>query len=141
MGREFKRAIHWFRRDLRITDNTALRYACDAADEVVPIYVSSAWRGYHHWTGEPRQRFLSGSLASLDGNLRSLGSRLHALEGDAVVELLSFARAHGCDAIFTNADPIPSARRPRGGSPSRPGPRGSSSDPSRITSCMARTRC
>jgi deoxyribodipyrimidine photo-lyase len=102
-----KTAIHWFRRDLRITDNTALAAAATAAEVVVPVYVASTWKGPHRWTGAPRQTFLCGSLASLDGNLRALGSRLIVREGNAVEALVRLARDTKADVVFTNRDPAP----------------------------------
>jgi deoxyribodipyrimidine photolyase len=33
-----KRIIHWFRRDLRISDNKSLYAACRDGDEVIPPY-------------------------------------------------------------------------------------------------------
>jgi deoxyribodipyrimidine photo-lyase len=107
-----KTAIHWFRRDLRITDNTALAAAAKAAEAVVPVYVASGWRKNHRWTGAPRQTFLCGSLASLDGNLRTIGSRLIVREddADAVAELMKLARETKAEAIFTNRDPDPFGR-------------------------------
>lgn len=106
-----KIAIHWFRRDLRITDNTALAVAVTQAESVVPVYVASSWRGEHGWTGAPRQTFLCGSLAALDGNLRSMGGRLIVREGNAVEVLVRLAREVGAGAVFTNADPDPFGRR------------------------------
>ena len=65
--------IHWFRRDLRIADNTALCRAAKPGIPVVPVYILSDWRGTHHWTGPNRQHFLCGSLESLAKNLETLG--------------------------------------------------------------------
>lgn len=110
-SKQFTRAIHWFRRDLRLTDNSALARASDESAEVVPVYVVSEWRGRHHWTGEPRQRFLVGCLASLDANLRSVGSRLYLRKGDPVEELLALAMEAGVEAIFLNRDPDPHGRQ------------------------------
>jgi deoxyribodipyrimidine photo-lyase len=100
-----KTAIHWFRRDLRITDNTALAAAAEEAEQVVPVYVASDWKGGHRWTGAPRQTFLCGSLAALDGNLRAIGGRLVILEGDAAGALAKLARETQAGAVFTNRDP------------------------------------
>ena len=100
-----KRVIHWFRRDLRVTDNTSLAAAVAAADEVIPVYVVSDWREKHGWTGAPRQTFLCGSLAALDGNLRALGGRLIVREGEAVEALVKLVRETQARAIFTNRDP------------------------------------
>lgn len=105
-----KTAIHWFRRDLRITDNTALAAAASEAGAVVPVYVASAWRGVHRWTGSPRQTFLCGSMASLEANLRAIGGRLVVREGDAVEALVTLAREAGAEAVFTNRDPDPFGR-------------------------------
>ena len=61
--------IHWFRRDLRLTDNTALHHAAKEAEQVVPVYILSTWKDTHQWTGSKRQQFLCGSLTSLASNL------------------------------------------------------------------------
>ncbi len=105
-----KTAIHWFRRDLRITDNTALAAAVEEAEHVVPVYVVSGWKNAHRWTASPRQTFLCGSLAALDGNLRAAGGRLIVREGDAVEALVKLARETKAGAVFTNRDPDPFGR-------------------------------
>lgn len=108
-----KRVIHWFRRDFRITDNTALSAAVAAAGsdgEVIPVYVASDWKGSHEWTGPARQEFLCGSLASLARNLESIGGRLIIRRGDAVAELEKLLGETGATAIFANRDPDPFGR-------------------------------
>lgn len=102
--------IHWFRRDLRLSDNTALNAAIRAAACVVPAYVLSSWKGTHRWTGAGRQRFLCEALASLDGALSAAGGRLVLREGDAVEQLTGLARQTGATAIFANRDPDPHGR-------------------------------
>jgi deoxyribodipyrimidine photo-lyase len=105
-----KVVIHWFRRDLRLTDNPALAAAARDAEQVIPAYVQSTWQGSHRWTGPHRQEFLCGSLAALDGNLRSIGSRLIVRRGDAVEELEKLARETGAEAVYFNRDPDPFGR-------------------------------
>jgi deoxyribodipyrimidine photo-lyase len=102
--------IHWFRRDLRLTDNSALNAARDTGHTVVPVYILSSWKGGHRWTGFPRQSFLCGSLESLAKNLEAKGSRLIIREGDAVEELRKLAREVEAEGIFTNRDPDPFGR-------------------------------
>lgn len=108
-----KRVIHWFRRDLRITDNTALHAAVAAAasgGEVIPVYVASDWSGSHRWTGPVRQEFLCGCLESLSKNLEAIGGCLIIRRGDAVAELGRLAEENGASEIFSNRDPDPFGR-------------------------------
>ena len=103
-------AIHWFRRDLRLTDNTALAAAVTAHEHVVPVYVVSEWTGAHHWCGAPRQEFLCGCLASLAKNLAAKGGRLIVRRGRAEEVLEKLVRETGADAIHFNRDPDPHGR-------------------------------
>jgi len=102
--------IHWFRRDLRVSDNSALCAASAGGAMVVPVFILSEWSGNHRWTGPARQQFLCGCLESLDGNLRSLGARLIIRQGDAVAELEKLALEVRAGAIFFNRDPDPFGR-------------------------------
>jgi deoxyribodipyrimidine photo-lyase len=106
-----KRVIHWFRRDLRLHDNTALRAALDAAPEVIPVYVVSEWKRRHHWAGAPRQQFLCGSLENLAANLEKRGGRLIIRHGAADEALGKLAAETGAEAIYFNRDPDPFGRR------------------------------
>ena len=99
--------IHWFRRDLRIVDNTALCRAAEVGIPVVPVYIVGDWSGSHSWTGPNRQHFLCGCLASLAGNLETLQGRLIIRQGSAVAELRKLALECGAVAIHFNADPDP----------------------------------
>ena len=98
--------IHWFRRDLRIADNTALYHAA-AGGSVIPVYILSSWKGQHYWTGANRQHFLCGCLESLAKNLETLSGRLIIREGDALTELRKLLSETGATAIHFNRDPDP----------------------------------
>ena len=100
-----KNIIHWFRRDLRLTDNTALHAASVAGEQVIAVYILSDWKKNHRWTGPNRQHFLCGSLRSLDANLQTIGSRLILRQGDALAELEKLAVETRAEAIFFNRDP------------------------------------
>ena len=102
--------IHWFRRDLRLTDNTALNRAVAERDQVVPVFIPSKWQKEHHWCGYPRQAFLCGSLEELDRGLRKIGGRLVVRSGDAVAVLEKLAQETGAEAIYFNRDPDPHGR-------------------------------
>ena len=99
--------IHWFRRDLRLCDNSALQAAVQSGAQIVPVYVLSTWQQSHGWTGPLRQQFLCGCLESLALNLESLGSRLILRAGDAVEELEKLVRDTGAEAVSFNRDPDP----------------------------------
>lgn len=68
-------AIVWFRQDLRLQDNPALRAALDRGGPVVPLYILDA-AGDGRWPiGGAARWWLHHSLASLDASLRERGSR------------------------------------------------------------------
>ena len=98
--------IHWYRRDLRIADNLSLHRAAKGG-AVVPVYFLSDWRGDHAWTGPKRQQFLCGSLASLAGNLETIGGRLIIRRGDPVAGLAVLIKESGAVALHFNRDPDP----------------------------------
>lgn len=99
--------IHWFRRDLRIADNTSLFHAAKSSQPVVPVFFLSTWRKSHDWTGPNRQHFLCGNLASLARNLETIGGRLIIRSGDPVEGMRGLIRETGATAVHFNADPDP----------------------------------
>lgn len=103
-------SIHWFRRDFRLTDNTALRAAREQSEVVVPVYIVSDWKKQHRWTGAPRQEFLCGCLADLAKSLEDKGSRLIIRQGPADEALEKLARETGATSIHFNRDPDPFGR-------------------------------
>jgi len=102
-----KRVLHWFRRDLRVTDNTALSYACREADEIIPVYLLSTWKRNHRWTGPNRQEFLCGCLESLAKNLEHIGGRLILRSGLPNEQLIKLAQETGAKAIYLNQNYSP----------------------------------
>ncbi len=107
----YKTVIHWFRRDLRLSDNVALHRAVENSIEVVPVYVSSVWKGEHHWTGPGRQSFLCGCLESLSKNIAHIGGRLVFRRGDVREELEGLINESRAEAVYWNRDPDPHGRR------------------------------
>lgn len=81
--------IHWFRLDLRIHDNLALRNAINEAENckhhLRPIYFISP--NIQNLVGVNRLRFLIQSLKDLDTNLKKLNSRLYIIKGEATEQL------------------------------------------------------
>lgn len=107
--------IHWFRRDLRISDNIALARAVAEADRVVPVYILSDWKSHHRWTGPNRQAFLCGCLESLAANLGHLGGELIIRRGKAPEVLRDLIRETGARGVTFNRDPDPFGRKVEAG--------------------------
>ncbi len=106
------RAIHWFRRDLRLADNTALFSASRDFDAVYPVFVLDDHYAEDPSVGPSRFVFLRESLAALDREVRDAGGRLTIVSGPpsrALPELLS---ATGASAVYANEEigPYPAAR-------------------------------
>jgi len=104
---QYKTVIHWFRRDLRLSDNVALHEATQQSEEVATLYISSDWDGSHSWTGAGRQAFLCGCLDSLQKNLEHIGGALVFRKGKAVEELERLIDEVRAEAVFFNRDPDP----------------------------------
>lgn len=108
---EYKNVIHWFRRDLRLSDNTALRHASVDSENVLPVYIASDWKGGHRWTGPKRQAFLCGCLESLSKNIEAAGGRLIFRRGNAIAELENLIDASMAEAVYWNRDPDPYGKK------------------------------
>ena len=105
------RILHWFRKDLRLDDNTSLSEAArDAAGSVVPFYSSESASFTREDMAPTRVRFVLGSLAALDAALRGCGSALALTYGDSTATVLAAARAAGADAVYWNDEYEPALR-------------------------------
>lgn len=105
--------VHWFRRDLRLGDNTALAAAALAAGgAVVPVFIlDDAIFGSARYGSAGRTLWLLENLRALDGELRTRGSRLVVRRGEPVRELLAVARESGAAGVYWNRDYTPYAIR------------------------------
>jgi deoxyribodipyrimidine photo-lyase len=106
--------LHWFRRDLRVADNTALSRAARDAERVVPVFVLD-----DHYAEDPdehvgpaRFRFLRECLEELEAALPRAGGRLIVRRGPATRALPELLRETGADAVYANAEigPYPQER-------------------------------
>lgn len=101
--------VHWFRRDLRVTDNTALHAAWTQGARLVPVFIWDDAILRSPEVGPARVGFLLRSLASLARNLESLGHRLIVRRGPPAEVLVNLARETQATAIHTNRDYEPYA--------------------------------
>ncbi len=90
--------ILWLRRDLRLSDQPALRAAA-AAGPVIPVYVLDDDRAGDHRMGGASRWWLHHSLSSLGADLKTTGSQLILRQGDAVSILSAMAEAHDVCAV------------------------------------------
>lgn len=81
--------IHWFRRDLRLQDNRALRQALSHAAEhrisLHPIFIFDAHSHARSRCGSVRLRFILECLTNLRDSLRKHGLHLHVLRSSTDV--------------------------------------------------------
>jgi deoxyribodipyrimidine photo-lyase len=103
-------ALVWFRQDLRLADNPALRHAIDQHERVVPIYVHDTGTGYES-PGAASNWWLHHSLQALDAELRKRGSRLILRSGDPMQVLSALIEETGAQAIYWNRCYEPAAVR------------------------------
>jgi len=103
--------IVWFRRDLRVSDHTALHRAAQIGAPVVPVFVFDPAILGAKDTGSRRTAFLLESLKSLEANLAHLGAKIVFRKGQPERELLSLAKETGAKKIFFNKDVEPYSRK------------------------------
>ena len=104
------RALHWFRSDLRLWDNTALAVAC-AADQLVPVFVFDDHILKSAHQGQPRLRFLLCCLEHLAAELERNGTQLIVRRGNPVDKIPEIARQAHIDLVTWNHDYSPYAKR------------------------------
>jgi deoxyribodipyrimidine photo-lyase len=104
-------ALHWFRNDLRLRDNTALAQAAREADALLPVFVLDERILRSPRTGAPRVRFLLDCLARLARDLAARGRPLLLRRGDPVRVIPQLLRETRADLLSFNRDTSPYAKR------------------------------
>lgn len=98
-----KRAIVWFRRDLRLADNPALRAALDDDFEaVVPVFIHAPEELGDWAPGGAQRVWLHESLRALSQAMEELGSRLVIRTGASQQTLDTLIVEAGATAVFWN---------------------------------------
>ncbi len=96
------RIIHWFRRDLRLTDNPALEWACTHADALCLVYIHAP-QDEAPWTpGAASNWWLNASLAALAQQLSAQGQQLIIRNGHSLEQLRTLAQEFKADAVCWN---------------------------------------
>jgi deoxyribodipyrimidine photo-lyase len=99
------RAIHWFRKDLRLDDNTALAAAHrESGGNLVTTYISEPTILSRPDMAAVRMRFVLESLADLALGIEAAGGGLVVRHGDAADELIRLAAETGASVVHANAE-------------------------------------
>ena len=106
-----RRAIVWFRQDLRVHDNEALTQALKVADEILPVFIfdERVFKGRTRWfdfpkTGKFRTQFVIEAVEDLRKNLRKLGNELVIRVGKTEEIIFELARENRTSWVFCNRE-------------------------------------
>lgn len=94
--------IVWFRDDLRMADNPALRHAVDSGKPVLCLYVLDEDSDEVRALGGAAKWWLHGSLAALGADLTEAGASLQLRRGPAEDVVPAVVAETGADAIVWN---------------------------------------
>jgi deoxyribodipyrimidine photo-lyase len=111
MPSPLKRALVWFRRDLRAHDHAALYHALREAEQVWCLFVFDTAILDPLPRADRRVEFIHASVVALDDRLRALGGRLLVRHGPALEEVVRLAGELGVEAVYANQDDEPDALR------------------------------
>ncbi|QRR02318.1 deoxyribodipyrimidine photo-lyase [Dyadobacter sandarakinus] len=111
-----RRIIYWFRNDLRLFDNEALRSAIDAGDEIIPVYVfdprqfETTKLGFRR-TGTLRTRFLMEAVEDLRRNIREKGGDLMIRVGEPEKIVSQLAEQYQASHVYASKEIAPQETR------------------------------
>lgn len=103
------RSLVWFRRDLRVADNSALHHACqDSTNGVVGLYVITPDQWSEHDDADCKVCFWLENLRSLSAELAKLRIPLLVQKAPtfagSVGKVLSIAKKQDCNSVFLNRE-------------------------------------
>ncbi len=102
-------SIYWFRRDLRISDNSALAACILASNGVIPVYIHCDESGLELPSGAS-DWWLHQSLSSLSRELELRGSRLIIRQGSPADVLTELCTECGASSVYSSERVEPAAR-------------------------------
>jgi deoxyribodipyrimidine photo-lyase len=101
--------IFWFRRDLRLTDNTALINAMKSDLPVLPVFILDENITDELSTDDPRISFIYKTLFSINEQLIKSGSSVLIKKGDPLKIWKELILAFDIDSVYINKDYEPYA--------------------------------
>ncbi len=105
-----KVTIFWFRRDLRLLDNTALNYALKENTPVLPIFIfdRNILDDLEDKT-DPRVNFIHQSIKNIHESLKSKGSGIKTFYSTPIEAFKELTSSYEIVSVFTNRDYEPYA--------------------------------
>lgn len=102
--------IFWFRRDLRLTDNTALNAALLEGHPVLPLFIFDDQILEELPAQDARVQFIYQELQKIDTHLKKNGSSLLIKKGNPMEVWKTLQESHAIHQVFINKDYEPYAR-------------------------------
>ena len=105
-----KISIFWFRRDLRLEDNSALNLAVSNKFHVLPVFIFDDEILNELPNNDPRVNFIYNSLNKIDQTLKKHNSSLLCLRGKPIEIWKKLLEKFQIESVFVNKDYEPYAR-------------------------------
>lgn len=97
-----KKALYWFRQDLRLTDNTGLLHAIQENDAVTLLYIYDTDKENAWPPGEAAKWFLCESLKSLEQDIKKRGGQLIVEKGSPQKILSEIVKENAISSVYWN---------------------------------------
>ena len=98
-------ALHIFRRDLRLDDNTALRYALANAEKVITCFIFDPRQVINNpFKSDNALQFMIGSLEDLNDQLKRKGSKLYLFDGPPEKVITDLFSSFNISLVTINQD-------------------------------------
>ncbi|MDP2058826.1 MAG: deoxyribodipyrimidine photo-lyase, partial [Flavobacteriaceae bacterium] len=101
--------IFWFRRDLRIFDNTGFFHALNQTENVLPIFIFDTDILENLTKTDARISFIHQSLEAIHRQFLKVGSGLKILQGKPIEVFENIIQEYEISAVYTNRDYEPYA--------------------------------
>ena len=101
--------IFWFRRDLRLEDNTALSHSLNDGIPVLPVFIFDTNIIDELAEDDARISFIHETLSTINNDLQKHESSVFILKGDPESLWRQLIRKYEINAVFTNKDYEPYA--------------------------------
>ncbi|MFT7613212.1 MAG: deoxyribodipyrimidine photo-lyase [Parvicellaceae bacterium] len=103
-------SIFWFRRDLRLKDNTALNQALSNCEKVLPLFIFDEEILSELQPDDARFTFIYDSLLIIDQKLKKNNSSILCLKGNPIEVWKELLQSYVIKSVYVNKDYEPYAR-------------------------------